>query len=243
MSDFPPRPSDIPENIYEACLKVTAKRPKTVIIHILKNGFVTTEELETVYGYAHPPRAARDVRENGIPLKTLNVVSRKTGRVIGAYSFDTDKPIAGRIGGRKAFPLKFKKELIEHYGSCSMLTGEVLDPRYLQIDHRIPYEIAGNDSDEIVDNYMLLDASAQRSKSWSCENCQNFLTDKRVDVCASCLWAFPENYTHVAMVEERRVYISWRGEEARDFDVIKTEADRRQLSVQDLIKQLVMGRI
>ncbi|EHH4589123.1 HNH endonuclease, partial [Escherichia coli] len=239
MNDFPPRPSDLPEYIYDACLKVTSKRPKTVIIHILKYGLVTTEELEEIYGYAHPPRAARDVRENGIPLKTLTVPSKKTGRMIGAYSFDTDKPVADRIGGRKSFPLKFKGELIKHYGSRSMLTGEIIDPRYLQIDHRIPYEIAGNDAELIVDNYMLLDASAQRSKSWSCENCQNFHTDKSVDICSGCFWAFPENYTHVAMVEERRVCISWNGEDVKDFDFIKNEADKRQLSVQDLIKKLI----
>lgn len=36
---------------------VTSKRPKTVIQHILKNGFVTTEELKSL-GYEHAPRAA-----------------------------------------------------------------------------------------------------------------------------------------------------------------------------------------
>ena len=52
---------------------VVAKRPKTVIEHILKHGQITTEELKDTYGYNHPPRAIRDVREQGIPVKTFRV--------------------------------------------------------------------------------------------------------------------------------------------------------------------------
>lgn len=44
------------------------KRTRIVIEHILEHGHITTEELERDYGYNHPPRAARDVREAGIPL-------------------------------------------------------------------------------------------------------------------------------------------------------------------------------
>ena len=50
---------------------MTAKRPRTVIGHILQHGFITSEELHSIYGYDHPPRAARDVREYGIPLETF----------------------------------------------------------------------------------------------------------------------------------------------------------------------------
>ncbi len=243
MTDvIPPRPGNISQEFYDACISIKAKRARTVINHILQYGFITTEELNDIYGYDHPPRAIRDVRENGIPLETFKVDSGKTGRKIAAYRFDTSQVIAGRIGGRKAFPKHFKEALVEYYGSCSMLTGEKLEPRYLQIDHRIPYEIAGNDAEETVDNYMLLDASAQRAKSWSCERCENFTTKKDVAICADCFWAFPESYSHIAMVGERRVYISWFDKEVDDFQRIKEEADRSQLSIQDFIKQS-LGRI
>lgn len=49
---------------------ITDKRPATVIRHIIKHGFITTEELAIKYGYEHAPRAARDVRERGINLET-----------------------------------------------------------------------------------------------------------------------------------------------------------------------------
>jgi hypothetical protein len=48
---------------------VTAKRPKTVIDHILQYGFITTEDFKNKYGYNHPPRAVRDVKEYGIPIE------------------------------------------------------------------------------------------------------------------------------------------------------------------------------
>ena len=34
---------------------VSAKRPRTVIDHILEHGQIATEELRDVYGYNHPP--------------------------------------------------------------------------------------------------------------------------------------------------------------------------------------------
>lgn len=99
------------------CQSVTAKRPRIVIDYILEHGVITTDELAKIYG--HAPRAARDVREAGIPLITYNVKSPATGKRMGAYTFDDiAKMKAGRIGGRKAFPKKFKQELIALYGSA-----------------------------------------------------------------------------------------------------------------------------
>lgn len=55
---------------------ITDKRPSIVIQHILKYGFITTEDLKEKYGYEHPPRAARDVRERGVNLLTYKVKVR-----------------------------------------------------------------------------------------------------------------------------------------------------------------------
>ncbi len=72
-----------PKEFLELCASVTARRPKTVIDHLLKHGHITTEELKTKYGYDHPPRAARDVRELGIQLETFRVTAAN-GRKIAA---------------------------------------------------------------------------------------------------------------------------------------------------------------
>ena len=71
--------------------------------------FITTEDLKEKYGYEHPPRAARDVRERGVNLLTYKVKS-SDGRNIAAYKFG--KPVflddkvskkAGRTALSKAF--------------------------------------------------------------------------------------------------------------------------------------------
>jgi hypothetical protein len=240
MNSAPKKPAGMSPEFYAACLAVTSKRPRTVITHILEYGFITTEEVNERYGYDHPPRAIRDVRENGIPLETFKVTSRKTGRRIAAYRFaDPTQMIAGRVGGRKAFPKQFKERLIAHYGARSMMTNEPLGPRYLQIDHRIPYEIAGNNAGEGVEHYMLLDASAQRAKSWSCEGCKNFRSIKDPSICTGCFWAFPEKYHHIALREERRLDVVWVDSEIPNFNALIKEAKKRHIPPQELIKQAI----
>jgi hypothetical protein len=83
---------------------ITNKRARIVIEHILEHGFITTEDLEKKYGYNHPPRAARDVREAGIPLETYRVQS-SDGRSIAAYKFGNPSDIRQqRLQGRITFP-------------------------------------------------------------------------------------------------------------------------------------------
>lgn len=230
----------IDPRILELCEKVTAKRPRTVIDYIIKNGSVSTEELQTL-GYDHPPRAAMDVRDCGIPLETFKVKSERTGRMIGAYRFaDPSKIKGGRIDGRRAFSKAFKEALVERYGSRDCISGERLEPRYLQIDHRVPYAVAGDEAngENNVEEFMLLDGSNQRAKSWSCENCKNALEQLDEKTCRSCYWAFPENYMHVAMQPIRRADIIWLGDETAAFDRLKSVADQRKISVTALIKEL-----
>ena len=108
MEQFPPE-------FLELCKSVTGKRPKTVIDHILKHEHITTDELKSTYGYNHPPRAARDVREKGIPLETFGV-SGPDGRKIAAYRFaDPTKIKFRRFDGRTGLSKEIKDKLIEKY--------------------------------------------------------------------------------------------------------------------------------
>ena len=233
---------NVDPRILALCKKVTAKRPRTMIDHILRHGFITSEELQSIYGYDHPPRAARDVRDCGIPLKTFRVSSQRTGRKIAAYRFgNPDEIIRGRTSGRKAFSKHFRAALIKRYDSCDTITGEKLEARYLQIDHRIPYAVAGNSyhDEDNLEAYMLLDASSQRAKSWSCEQCQNWQNDKDEATCRSCFWAFPEDYTHIAGEQVRRVDIEWRGSQVEAFERIRAHAEEENTTVAAFIKKLL----
>ena len=117
---------------------ITGKRPRIVIEHIRKHGIVTTEDLESKYGYNHPPRAARDVREQGIPLETFRV-KNATGRSIAAYRFaDASQIKRDRIGGRSTFSKQFKSVLVQATGCRCYICLERYEERYLQVDHRVP---------------------------------------------------------------------------------------------------------
>jgi hypothetical protein len=234
-----------PENLLDKdfvklCKSVRAKRARTVICHILKHGIINTEELSQIYNYDHPPRAVRDVRENGIPVHTHRIVSSKTKRKIAAYTFgDPKEVVRGRIGGRKAFSKKFKEELIKRYDARDAFSRDALDERYLQIDHRIPYEVAGDSESMDVTDFMLIDASSQRAKSWSCENCDNFKTRLDSNLCKSCFWAFPESYTHICLSEKRRIDIVWTDAETQYYDKMKRKCEESGISIQDHIKGLL----
>ena len=212
-----------------------------MITHILKHGYITTDELKTVYGYDHPPRAARDVREAGIPLETFKVVSPTTGRQVAAYRFgDPSKIRDDRAGGRRTFSKQFKLELIEKQGSrCAICLGNY-EERYLQIDHRVPYEVVGDSTGErTINEYMLLCGACNRAKSWSCEHCPNWLEIRSPDICRACYWAIPESFEHVAMKNIRRLDVEWAGDETVDYDKLKERADLYDVQMPDYVKSLL----
>ena len=216
------------------------KRPKTVIDHILRYGQITTEELKDRYGYNHPPRAIRDVKEEGIPVRTFRVTG-KDGRKIAAYKFGNPSEVrAAQLSGRTAFSSRLKTALIEKHGPRCNIYLEPFPLRELQIDHRVPFEIAGDKTDlsEDIDEYMLLSGSANRAKSWSCENCANWPA-KDITTCQSCYWAYPESYTHIAMRDIRRLDLLWSSEEIFEYDLLKKEANKVQEEAPEYVKSVL----
>ncbi|MGG8470790.1 hypothetical protein ACM615_10490 [Rahnella sp. PAMC25617] len=234
--------SGIDPRILQAVKNVTGKRPRTVIEHIIEHGYVTTEELKDLYGYNHAPRAARDVREAGIPLETFKIPS-STGRAIAGYKFgDPDKIEAHKLAGRQIFSKAFKNLLIDIYGSKCTISGESYEPIYLQIDHRIPYEVAGDDisQENEPQNFMLLTGASQRQKSWSCEHCYNFKNKKDIEICKTCYWAYPEKYEHLAMTQTRRIILEFKGiNEFKNYSKLKKISEENGLSIQDFIKSVL----
>jgi hypothetical protein len=230
----------LPKSFLKLLRSVKAKRPRTVIEHILKHGQITTQELKDVYGYHHPPRAIRDVREQGIPVVMFRVTGTD-GRSIAAYKFgDPSQVRAAQLSGRTAFSSQLKSLLIAKYGPRCNIYLEETPERELQIDHRIPFEIAGDNgplSDQISE-YMLLCVSANRAKSWSCENCKNW-KQKDIKICSTCYWAYPEQYQHIALREIRRLDVMWVADEIADYDQLIKESGRVRKEPPDYVKAVL----
>ncbi|MDR0505584.1 MAG: HNH endonuclease [Dysgonamonadaceae bacterium] len=234
------RSQTYPNFFLEHIRSINNKRAKIVIDHIMQYGFITTEDLENVYGYKHPPRAARDVREAGIPLETFKVKS-KDGKSIAAYKFgDITQLKANRIEGRIPFPKEFKKMLYEAWrGRCAVCNGEFAE-RYLQVDHKVPYEVSGDISKKRnMEDFMLLCGSCNRAKSWSCEHCNNWITDKNIDLCMKCYWGAPTHYSHIALKDIRRLDLQWNNDEVKYYDVIKSIAKEKNIKLPDFVKQIL----
>jgi hypothetical protein len=191
-----------------------------------------------MYGYNHPPRAVRDVREYGIPLITYRITGTD-GRKIAAYKFGLPSKASNALSktaGRTVLSKTIKEALIEKYGAKCFVYLEVMDRRLLQVDHRIPYEIGGEPRESDLDMFMLLSPSANRAKSWSCEHCENWVI-KNPAFCVKCFWASPEDYEHVAGNKQRVIGIVFTGDEIEDYNrLIETTGID---GAQNLIKQLI----
>ena len=202
---------ELPLEFLELLKSVTNKRARVVIDTILEKGFITTEEIANK-GYQHAPRAARDVRELGIPLETFKVED-STGKRIGAYKFgDLSKIRNNVLQGRKVFPKSFRELLAKENGCRCEVDQTSYELRYLQVDHRVPYEVSGDTNDLITQNFMLICTSCNRAKSWSCEHCKNWLEIKDSAICKTCYWASPANYEHIAMRKIRRIDLLFQDE-------------------------------
>lgn len=231
----------IEDTVRKRLASIRNKRARIVLEHILEHGQITTEELEKTYGYSHPPRAARDVREAGIPLETFRVRS-SDGRTIAAYRLgDPAKVRQGRLQGRRAFSKQMKSDLFEAaQGKCAICSGQC-QARYLQIDHRIPYEIAGDEEgvNQDMGEYMLLCGSCNRAKSWSCEHCQNWLNDKNPQLCLACYWVKPDDHYHIALREVRRIDVLWSADEVQTYERLKNAAHAAKHPIPEYVKKLL----
>lgn len=236
---------DLPGDFVELLKSVRHKRARTVIDHILEHGQVTTEELKDRYGYNHPPRAARDVRERGIPLRTVHV-SGADSRRIAAYRFGNPADLrASILHGRSASATKLKRALVAQHGSRCHIYRTEFPERDLQVDHRVPFEIAGDPAEPLsgaAEAYMLLCASANRAKSWSCEHCPNW-QDRDVETCRTCYWAHPEDYSHVATAQIRRLDLIWSADEVGEYDALQSEAGTHALPefVKEILRAHLLG--
>jgi hypothetical protein len=234
-----PKQPKYPDAFLALCRSVTAKRPKTVIEHILKHGQITTEELKNHYGYNHPPRAARDVKEHGIPIERVTVTG-SDGRKIAAYRFGDPTAVkVRRFEGRTGLSKQIKDALIAKYGCRCFIYLEEMPEASLQMDHRVPFEVGGESETMAAEEFMLLCGSANRAKSWSCEHCENWKNRKQREICLTCYWAYPESHTHVAMKQLRRVDLVWQGAETSQYERLKADAANAGMEIPEFVKDVL----
>lgn len=170
-------------------------------------------------------------------------VKSSDGRQIAAYKFGnpvfTEKKIS-KTQGRTALSKALKKALTDKYGAVCFVYLQPMEERLLQVDHRVPYEIGGEQDPKNIDCYMLLSPSANRAKSWTCEHFPNW-NIKDVAVCQNCFWAHPESYTHIAGREERQIIVTFTDNEIEDYNklIALVGEDKAEATIKKLINDYI----
>lgn len=237
-SEIGPTKGDLDDAIINEILERTSGRSRHVVEQILEHGYVTTITLASL-DYDHPPRAARDVRDRGIPLET--VMKEVDGKKVAHYRFP-DLPIVldRTASGRVAISKQFRQDVIDHYGQRDIFTGVSAESGELQIDHRIPFHISGDPVHpfDILD-FMPVSAAMNRVKSWACEACPNW-NERRASICEQCYWAGPDRlYEHIATLPTRRLDLVWQADEVEEFDRLYTHSEESGVEIRTAAKALL----
>lgn len=91
---------------------------------------------------------------------------------------------------------------------------------------------------------MLLSPSANRAKSWTCEHCPNW-TAKDIEVCENCFWAHPENYTHIAGKNERKIVVTFTDNEIEDYErlISLVGEENAEQTIKDLVSNFISEQL
>lgn len=213
-------------------------RARTALDIMLREGAVTTVDLREKHGFEHPPRAIRDLKDAGAVVRSTKV--RLNGKTISRY--ELDDIMGSQAAGRPRNPItKADKERIigEFAGRCAVCGVE---SARLQLDHRVPFAVAGDPEQWSVETGMPLCPSDNRAKSWACEHCANWMV-KDPAMCAGCMWCHPENYEHIAGEPTRRLVVTATTDEGvgilRRVDV---EASDRDVSPSEVVLDALRDR-
>ncbi|MEU3250853.1 helix-turn-helix domain-containing protein [Streptomyces sp. NPDC006997] len=210
-----------------------SRRAQRALEHILEHGSVTTAELNGM-GYDHPPRAIGDLRDAGVTVvKEMVTVD---GRRMARYAL-LDQINANASGiGRKTLSKRFREDLYDMHGHKCAICGGSYTSRELQADHRVPFRIAGDSRELLLDEFMPLCASCNRAKSWTCENCPNW-EPRDKHMCTACLWASPDTYGHIAGTEERRIAVTLQGDQVHLHDRLSAAAAAAGVPVDEWVRE------
>src|SRR5699024_710289 len=124
----------------------------------------------------------------------------KTGQVLTIHS---NEPTLGdvfiELTGRN-----LKEKIAEENGYCCEIDQTSFELRYLQIDHRMPYEVSG-DPEELIWKIICHFVLHTTELGYVVVNIPIIGSIKDPNICKTCYWASPSNYSHIAMEGVKRV--------------------------------------
>lgn len=222
-------------------------RGRKAIDALKQNGVVTKYDLiRAGIAPTQTARAIRDLKDHGIPIQALSrVKTPESKNPVVRYTFGERRDIHPEWqNGRRLVPAGMKGKLIRIYGSRCAYCGEKLEPRKLQVDHRLPVKYFGELNEKEKgnpQNYLLLCPECNRKKAEAVdEGCAKtcYKTDD-MSIIKSCYWYDPINYTHVCMKPVGKLEVKWNEDDIDEYKALMKTAKKRGISPQEVVKQLV----
>jgi hypothetical protein len=172
-----------------------SKRGNFVRDTMLTKGSVTRWDM---LGAGYDPVAVCDLTSLGVTVST-KMISEK-GKSSMEYTLNPQAFI-DRAESRMFMTPKERRRFFRSYGCKCLTCSLTLDPRSLQVDHRIPFILVGNSLVKL-EGYSALKPACPSCNSTREDICRECIkkrgTNHEVLECRTCYWAYPENYTHIA---------------------------------------------
>ena len=153
---------DIYDNLYP--------RAKAAADLLMNKGIITKYDFEsTNVPISQAPRAIRDLKDHGIPIKTLERVNVPQSKSkVSQYTFGdvADITVANKYG-RMYNPTGMKDRLAKLHGNVCVFCGKELSGKDRELDHKLPVNIFGDLSPVErlnPDNYQLVCRKCNRLK-------------------------------------------------------------------------------
>jgi hypothetical protein len=185
----------------ETLLGPMSKRAQHVRNLILCHRGVTGIDISREYSSS--TRATTDLSQIGIPYRREWVT--QDGKRTRYYTFDPGE-FKIRQEARNCLAPRLRVTLLEEHGYRCVNCKSTESKHLLQADHSIPYRIVGNTIVKVegLAAFKPLCPSCNTAKDDICAECPNTKT-KDVEVCRTCYWSFPPQYTHIATQTKRHL--------------------------------------
>ena len=179
---------------------------------------------EAIKTYGDPSKTVDELRNQGFPRNTDQSPRGISLDITRATSYNTKQEHYKLVNrtqsqvdrvGRSQIPDKYKKQLYQASGYTCSNCGQKYSFEYLAPDHRVP-SIVQSDNLTASNFKEVLQTLCVRCNQVKREACKKCPYEHKCDLCA---WAYPEKL----------------GVSKASFDMLKSEADKLNLSINELV--------
>lgn len=230
---------DIYDNLYP--------RAKVAADLLIKKGTITKYDFEnTNVPVSQAPRAIRDLKDHGIPIKTLERISVPQAKTkVSQYAFGSvDDIVSTSKYGRMYNPSGMKEKLVRLHGRVCVFCGKKLSGQDMELDHKLPVNIFGDlSSVERLnpDNYQLVCRKCNRLKREATSHGAFDDRKQGMDIVKQNYWYDPVRYrkNKKGHLFDQSIIVWNTNEDRQVYNQIEQYAEDSKKDFQEALKDMV----